>query len=434
MKNCVNMLVALIVTAVLQLPATAQSESVLHRFSDGRDGAVSMAGLISDAEGNLYGTTMYGGEHCDANFFLGCGTVFELSPQANGKWRLRTLHTFLGGTDGANPYAGLVFDSAGNLYGTTLTGGNPDLGAMGYGTVFELQHIGNNWQETVLHSFHIRDGAYPMAPLTWGPDGALYGTTSAGGHRHCTAYHLNLFGCGMVFRLKQYPSGWWEERVHVFNGMDGAQPYGGVTFDQAGNLYGTTSEGGTLGLIQGGGTVYQLTKVGKRKKRWVETTLYTFPTYEGQPRGELVIDSSGNVYGAAEFGGVYGSGSVFETSQSGTAWTLNTLHSFTGAYGDGWFPTAGVVLDSDGNLYGTTSGGPAGNCHVGCGQVFMLDKSNSWAETVLHDFEGPDGALPWASLLLKGNHIYGTTYVGGISKVCLSPTYPGCGTVFEISH
>src|SRR5450631_3439130 len=120
MKNCVNMLVALIVTAVLQLPATAQSESVLHRFSDGRDGAVSMAGLISDAEGNLYGTTMYGGDPgCFMSGRPGCGTVFELTAQHDGGWKLHTLYRFHGGRDGANPYAGLVFDSAGNLYGTT---------------------------------------------------------------------------------------------------------------------------------------------------------------------------------------------------------------------------------------------------------------------------------------------------------------------------
>jgi hypothetical protein len=244
----------------------------------------------------------------------------------------------------------------------------------------------------------------------------------------CKAYNLNTLGCGVVFRLANTTSGWVEKVLHVFNGMDGAELQGGVTFDQAGNMYGAAWEGGTGGGIAGGGSIYELTR---SRSGWIEKTLYNFPGTLGRPVGELVLDAFDNIYGATEFDGLYGYGSVFELSASGDVSNVTTLHSFTGL-SDGWFPTAGIVFDDKGNIFGTTSGSLTGICNLGCGLVYMLDKSNGWEETVLHSFQGPDGALPWARLLLRDDGIYGTTYVGGVDRVCLDANYPGCGTVFTI--
>ena len=428
MRNSQKFLLLMILARFTCSSAAQTTESVLHRFTEKWDGAVPMAPLISDKDGNLYGTTLYGGDLRCTFPWPGCGTVFELNRNAEGKWKFRTLYEFHGGLDGANPEAGLVFDSSGNLYGTTSLGGNEDVGVMGDGAVFELQHTGNHWSETVLHRFGGRDGAYPAAPLVWGPDGALYGTTVNGGVHICRAFHLNTAGCGVVFRLELTSAGWAETVLHIFKGLDGAEVYAGLKFDAAGNLYGTTWEGGTGGGLWGGGVIFEMSRSGRR---WTETTLYNFPGYLGNPEGEVVIDAFGNLYGATEFGGDYGYGSVFELSASGNAWSLTTLHSFD--WVDGLAPHAGIVVDSAGNIYGTAIGSLSGSCLHGCGLVYMLDKSNAWAETVLHSFEGGrDGAYPWANLLLD-NHgdLYGTTAYGG-DENCTAQGFPGCGTVYEI--
>jgi uncharacterized repeat protein (TIGR03803 family) len=229
--------------AVFELTPTAGggwTEQVLHSFGNGADGAELYAGLIFDAAGNLYGTTQYGGTY-------GCGTVFQLTPTGGGGWTELVLLNF-NGTDGFEPEAGLIFDAAGNLYGTTYQGGG-----YGVGTVFELTPTaGGGWTETVLHSFNYNnstDGAYPQAGLIFDAAGNLYGTTAGGG----------TYGRGAVFELTPTADGGWTQQVlHSFgNGTDGFEPEAGLIFDAAGNLYGTTHQGGGYGV----GTVFELTPV-----------------------------------------------------------------------------------------------------------------------------------------------------------------------------
>jgi uncharacterized repeat protein (TIGR03803 family) len=223
------------------------TEKVLHRFNNnntGRDGFYPEARVIFDASGNLYGTTSGGGAHT-------WGTVFELTPTAGGRWTEKVLHSFpANANDGVRPQAGLVFDSYGNLYGTTFIGG-----AYGFGMVFELTPtVGGSWTEKVVYNFtSLTDGTYPEAGLTFDASGNLYGTTSSGGTSSgCT------FGCGTVFELIPTVRGTWTKNVlHTFNnnGTDGYYPQAGLLFDAAGNLYGTTEDGGALGV----GTVFEIT-------------------------------------------------------------------------------------------------------------------------------------------------------------------------------
>jgi uncharacterized repeat protein (TIGR03803 family) len=247
------------------------TEAVLYPFNrNGTDGVVPVASLIFDTAGNLYGTTLGGGTY--GNEFTG-GTVFELTPTAGGGWTEQVLWSFGSGTDGANPWFGLIFDAAGNLYSTTANGGGNFSGNcleygmdLGCGTVFELTPIGGgNWAETVLYSFcsqtNCPDGAQPYAGLIFDAAGNLYGEASVGG-----AYSNCTYGCGTVFELTPTGGGSWTEQVlHSFNnnGTDGYEPAAGLIFDHAGNLYGTTYEGGTGSNCgaDGCGTVFELTPV-----------------------------------------------------------------------------------------------------------------------------------------------------------------------------
>jgi uncharacterized repeat protein (TIGR03803 family) len=240
------LVIAFTLTALLAQSARAQtptaggwSEKVLHSFND-TDGAYSSAGLIFDKNGNLYGTTLEGGDYgCSAS---GCGTVFELTPTAGGGWTETVLLNF-NGSDGSGPQAGLIFDAAGNLYGTTV-GGGTNCPPFGCGTVFELTPTaGGGWTEKVLHSFgNGTDGANPFAGLIFDAAGNLYGTTYGGGTYRCGAS-----GCGTAFELTPAAGGSWTETVlYSFSrGNDGFEPEAGLIFDSAGNLYGTTAVGGT---------------------------------------------------------------------------------------------------------------------------------------------------------------------------------------------
>jgi uncharacterized repeat protein (TIGR03803 family) len=212
---------------------------VIHTFTGGKDGAVgSLGSLLFDAAGNLYGVTELGGAN-------GAGAVYELSPTQRGPWKTTVLYDFKGMPDAANPYGGLIFDKAGNLYGTTYFGGTN-----GMGTVFQLIPGPNRtWQENVLHSFQGgTDGSFPTSTLVFNAAGSLYGTTSTGGRPSCD--------CGTVFKLTLSRGGWSERIVHLFGvGRDGSSPNYGLTFDHAGNLYGTTPVGGSVGQ----GIVFQFT-------------------------------------------------------------------------------------------------------------------------------------------------------------------------------
>jgi len=326
------------------------TEQVLHDFN-GRNGANPTAALIFDREGNLYGTTSAGGDlrACDG---IGCGVVFELTPGTGANWTERMLHIFRG-KDGQLP-SGLVFDSAGNLYGTTYVGG-----AYGDGCVFELSPGDNGWAESVLYSFGGDDGSGPAADVIFDASGNLYGTTAFGG----------VSGAGTVFQLTPGAGGVWTEAIlHSFGPMDGFNPYAALAFDPDGNLFGTTSKGGA----RGEGTVFQLVPSGTGT--WTEAVLYSFDLRHGaNPDANVTVSAVGNLYGTTVGSGSGSFGVVFQLVQQvdGT-WTESVLHRFKGGL-DGAEPYAGVVLDGGGNLYGTAIvGGASTNCSGGCGVVYVV--------------------------------------------------------------
>lgn len=319
--------------AVFEL-TPAGEETILHSFDEnGTDGAYPGAGLIRDGKGNLYGTTWGGGAYTSSCEGFGCGTVFELTSSGTET----ILHSFDdNGTDGYWPVDSLIRDKEGNLYGTTSGGG-----AYGYGTVFEVTPTG---EETVLYSFgqNGTDGRSPNGGVVMDGKGNLYGTTEMGG-----AYSSSCqgYGCGTVFKIT--PSGT-ETILHSFdeNGTDGTFPAAGLVI-KAGNLYGTTSGGGAYGW----GTVFKVTLSA------TETILHSFDQngIDGvYPYSGLVIDKTGNLYGTTLDGGSHGWGAVFELTPSGTE---TILHSFENSTSDGFEPNAGVALDDEGNLYGTTQAG-----------------------------------------------------------------------------
>jgi uncharacterized repeat protein (TIGR03803 family) len=363
-------------------PAHAQTETVLYNFTGGSDGGTPQSRLTFDAAGNLYGTTYGGG--------LGYGTVFELSPNGNGGWNETVLYSFTGGADGANPmYSYVVFDSAGNLYGTARNGG-----ANGLGVVFELSPVGTSWTETVVYSFAGGwDGAYPWDGLIMDPAGNLYGTNPIS------------VGYGAVFELS--PSGGWTKQGIYFPGSGTASPMG-LTMDAAGNIFGITNSQFY------DSTVFELSPNGNGG--WNPTVIYTFrangtgqyPNGE-DPFGTLVLDQAGNIYGTTLEGGAYNEGTVYLLSWYGY-WYQEVLHSFA-ACGpkDGCGPWGGVVRDPAGDIYGTTSGGGSGP-H---GTVFELVYGRK--EKILWNFHGTDGAFPRASLILdSAGNLYGTASEGGL--------------------
>lgn len=315
---------------------TTGRETVLHSFNR-KQGMIPRASLIRDLAGNLYGTASEGGgAGCGGT---GCGTVFKLTNHG----KLAVLHYFNAFPDGNNPWAGLVRDSWGNLYGTTVFDSTSD-----NGTVFKVDKSG---KETVLYTFNaLKSGKNPYAGLVRDSKGNLYGTTSAGGFygKACS------LGCGTVFELD--PTGKYTVLHQFTAGSDGDKPLAGLVRDPAGNLYGTTELGGTSGQ----GTIFKLSKAGK------ETVLYSFTggTDGGNPRAALVRDEAGNLYGAAAYGGGNNpTGTVFKLDSAGT---YTVLHTFNGT--DGAQPFGGLAIDATGNLYGTTEAGGAS----GFGTVFKL--------------------------------------------------------------
>jgi uncharacterized repeat protein (TIGR03803 family) len=332
-----------VLTAVAIQSASAQTFTILYSFTGGADGGQPYAKLVHDSAGNLYGTTAVGGA---SNF----GTVFKVDKAGNET----VLCSFGGGADGANPWTGLTWSPAGNLYGTTEAGG-----ASGVGTVFKINKAG---KKTVLYNFTGTgsDGAYPFSRLIWDGVGNLYGTTYKGG----------ASGNGTVFKLARSGK---EKVLYSFKGgTDGENPYAGVVRDPAGNLYGTTF--GAFGV--GYGTVFRLNPANKEK------VLHAFSggSDGGYPYfGGLVRDSAGNLYGTTSFGGAHQYfGVVFKINKAGTQ---TVLYTFTGG-ADGGQPNASVIRDSAGNLYGTTVAGGA----FGHGTIFKLDKTGN--ETVLYSFMG----------------------------------------------
>jgi uncharacterized repeat protein (TIGR03803 family) len=421
-KKTLTLLIAILVVAIGFLttaaPAfAANTEQVLYSFTGGTDGGYAASPLIFDGNGNLYGTTGQGGAN-------GLGVAFELSP-TNGGWTESVLYSFCamsGCVDGAGPSSQLVFDSEGNLYGTTQNGGSGTACSGHCGTVFELSPTGGGaWTETVLHSFQGRsDGFYPDGGVILDAEGNVYGTTSEGG----------AADRGTVFELA---SGTWKETIlHSFhvNTKDGTYPGAPLVFDANGNLYGTTQGGGSAG---GYGTVFRLAPNGK--EGWTETVLHSF-TLKGisSPYCGLVFDANGNLYGTTRHS-YRGYGGVFElTPNAKGVWKATILHKFTAFGKGGDTPIAGLVSDSQGNLYGTTEEGGKGCAGDGCGVVFKLTPANGkWTESTVFTFNDTDGARPFASLILDASgNLYGTTYWGG-SGSCSNDEITGCGTVFEIT-
>jgi uncharacterized repeat protein (TIGR03803 family) len=388
----------------------ATKEKVLYNFCKAQlcpDGSNPESSLVFDAAGNLYGTAVYGG---NSNCVHGCGTVFELA-KVNGKWAYKVLHHFENnGEDGYYPQGNLIFDATGNLYGATALGGTSQVG-----TVFELMPAkGGKWKEKILYSFkgNTSDGSEPLAPVVFDATGSLYGTTFYGGTN----------GDGTLFRLTPGKNGDWTEKVlhsFDFNGQDGFSSRAAVVFDKSGNLYGTTVNGGT----GGNGIVFEETR-GKNGS-WTENVLYNFTgeTDGGLANAPLIFDSAGSLYSTTLAGGSDGVGNVFKLTRNAKGeWALTTLYSFENV--DGVYPESGVIFDTTGNLYGTTYEGGAYNSS---GTVFELTPGSggTWTETVVHSFgNGPDGSNPVAGLLMDASgNLYGTTNAGG--------TY-GYGTVFEV--
>jgi hypothetical protein len=424
---------ALLILAVgLTILPTAQAQTLtpLHSFTGGRDGANPMAGLSTDAHGNLYGTTAMGA--------AGYGTVFKLGHAGSG-WVFTPLYAFAGGADGEYPVARVVFGPNQTLYGTTRNGGGGGCTGGGCGTVFNLQPPPTAcvtavcpWRETiVLHFITGNGGAYPLSEVTFDNSGNIFGTTEYGdplqdGEGSCYP------DCGVVYELTPSNGGWTESTPYGFKdgsfGQLGAYPVGGVTFDSAGNLYGTAAGG-----YYGYGLIYTLTPPGD--PYWTEQDLYDFSGSEAGPVTKLILDPSGTFYGASEgLNPGYGSapGAVFSFAPNGEGgWTFTNLHTFS-TIGGG--PAGQLLRDSAGNLYGTTiaGGNQYGNCPSdGCGMIFELSPSNGgWVYTVLYDFTGgSDGAAPYSNLVMDANgNLYGTASARGNSN-CAG----GCGVVFEFT-
>lgn len=353
-------------------PAHAQTATEVVLYNFGNEGYQPASGVISDLAGNLYGTACLGGAH-------GNGVVYRLD--AAGQYTV--LHTFVGRADGVNPFAGVVRDSAGNLYGTTLYGGPANAGV-----VYKVDPAG---RETVLHSFTGgADGGLPYAGLTLGPAGSLYGAASSGGITNSAC----PVGCGVVFTLDA--AGQFTV-LHSFTGADGNDPHAGVILDPAGNIYGTTYEGGA----SGGGVVYEMDPAGQ------VTVLYNFTggADGGEPSAGVIHDSNGNLFGTTFGGGTAYYGTVYKLDTSGQE---TVLHSFPGG-GEGRQPEAGVIQDPSGSLYGTAPRAGA----AGCGVVYKQDTTGNY--TVLYSFNcGSDGRQPDAGVIRdSAGNLYGTTISGG---------------------
>jgi len=380
--------------------AQASTQKVLYTFTGGADGGQPYAGVISDQSGNLYGVTQTGGTYNN-------GTVFELSPSQNG-WIETVLYSFTGGADGSTPFGGLATDGLGDLFGTTRSGGDPGTHC---GTLFEVPTAGTLGEFSVLHTFQpnykYSDGCDPIAKLFWvpGDPGALWGTTNNGGRNYGTVFTFDLDG-------DTYGSG-------AFTGRDGQSIYGGLN-DWA---CGTTFWGGA----KSEGEAYCITFPNRVK------IIHSFNTKDKAgyyPMGELftaTVNGVSTMYGTTTAGGAGGKGTVYALSQSGKTWKRTALYSFSGP--DGANPAEGPVQDAAGNLYGTTQSG--GTSQGYAGTVFKLTPSVGpknkvvWTLTTLYNFTGgADGGDVTSGVILDGaGDLYGTTFSGGTD---------GQGVVYEI--
>ena len=396
----------------------ASREKVIYSFKGIPDGANPLSDLIIDSAGNLYGTTANGGSAGPGCFGATCGTVFELKRSADG-WDEEVLYRFAGGKDGGTPKAGLVFDDSGNLYGTTAQGGD----AYRDGTVFRLTpNLRGGWTESVIYKFDFYGGSgrNPQSDLIFDAQGNLYGTTPAGATGSCDE------GCGAVFKLTPRSDGsWTETTIYSFQGPPGgAVPSSGLTL-QSGKFYGVTQQGGTgrCAIFLGCGTAYELAP--NSQTGWTETTVHSFLPGGGSakyPSGGMLFDNTGRLFGTSTAGGD-GLGTLFQLLRTDKrGWQEKDIHIFYGDP-DGQVPLGKLVTDATAHLYGVTQ---SDGIFDGFGLVFELEQSTSrWKETILHRFRGsPDGSTPAAGLVFDSQgHLYGSTSAGGSN---------GFGTVYEI--
>ncbi|MFZ0311873.1 MAG: choice-of-anchor tandem repeat GloVer-containing protein [Candidatus Korobacteraceae bacterium] len=392
---------------VAATPAQAQTFTVLHNFTGALDGKFPNTGLTMDSAGNLYGTTAYGGFYGNdclgAGGNTGCGTIFKLVHKSAG-WVFNPLYQFLGDStgDGASPLGRVIFGPDGALYGTAAYGGLQTSGCNGCGTVFKLtpppqvcRGVLCSWDETQLYAFSGGDGAFPMGEIAFDAAGNLYGATQSGGPG---GYQ------GTAFELTPAHGTWTRTLLHDFGDAGGTQPMGGVQLDHAGNVYGTAFFGGDGQE----GTVFQLVPSGSGWTLHV-ITYFTLSSGGDNPAAGVILDQAGNLYGATSNG--QPNPVAFEISPFDGGWTYNTLYTWANFFGGGG-PVASLVMDSAGNLYGTTSFAGA----YSEGSVFELTPANgSWIYTDLHDFTGgSDGGYPKSNIVLDASgNLYGTASQGG---------------------
>lgn len=393
----VGVLLLIFTLPILAAPSPAQTLTVLHSFTGGNDGGNPEGTLIADRAGNFYSTTWSGG--------LGQGTVFKFSHQGSG-WVVTPLYAFHG-QDGSGPQLGLIFGPDGTLYGTTSIGGDT-----GFGVIYNLRppptacrSVSCPWTETVLYTFQgMNDSMDPTGALIFDQSGNLYGTAFG---MDISNRHRPASEQGSVWELSHSGDNWTLNVLWGFTSGDALNPAGGVIFDSARNLYGTTFNGGD----EGSGTVFELTP---SASGWTEQTLHVFnpPTEGSAPEASLILDPAGNLVGAT-----YEGARVFALTPLDGGWLFNTIVTLHADFG----PYSNLTMDSQGNLYGTTLEG------TGNGTVFKLTPfGNGWSYTKLYSFTGgDDGGLPSGSVTLGADgSLYGTATQGG--------TY-GYGTVWKLT-
>jgi uncharacterized repeat protein (TIGR03803 family) len=382
----------------------ATKGTILYKFLRKGDGAYyPLSNLVFDKAGNMYGTASQGGTNNE-------GVVFELSPQSGGGWIYNVIYTFTG-AEGAMPQGPLTMDSAGNLYGLATAG------PTGWGTIFELSPNGSGGWTATTPYVGTSAANSPTGPVILDGADNLYGTAGFGAGNN-----------GFVYKLTSSSAGWTFQDIFDFNGTDGGEP-ANVVMDTGGNLYGTTVAGGLSTKCKGGcGVVFELAQ---SSGVWNEQVLLNFNQANGSIAGPLTLDNSGNLFGVTATGGPKGFGIVYELSQSGGLWTQTLVHAFSDTNTDGSYPRMPLLLNN-GDIYGTTmfggSGGCSGSGGQGCGTLFRLSPSGTtWQENVLEIFNGAsNGATPWG-IATDGTNLFGVTQSGGGTGI------NNAGEVYEVS-